>query len=224
MAWFDIALFVTSFVTLFVVIDPPGVVPIFAALTEDTKRAYRFSMALRGILVATGVLFAFAFGGEALLDTVGIGLPAFSTAGGVLLFLMGIEMVFEKRTERRSKSAEHFVEETQAHHPDHDGPEDISVFPLGIPMIGGPGAIASVVLLMSAHEGAVGEQASVLIALAIVLLITFLALVFLTEAIHRAGPTVSTLLSRLMGVMLSALATQYIFNGVRDGLLVGLGG
>ncbi len=215
----EISLFVTSFVTLFVVIDPPGVVPIFASLTEGTSRAYRFSMALRGTLVASGVLFAFAFGGETLLTTVGITLPAFSTAGGLLLFVMGLEMVFEKRTERRSKTAEHLVEETQQHHPDHQGPEDISVFPLGIPLIGGPGAIASTVLLMSANEGAFVAQGSILAALGLVLLLTFLSLAFLTELVRRAGETFSTLLTRLMGVLLCALAVQYVFNGLREGLL-----
>lgn len=219
MSWFDLSLFVTSFVTLFVVIDPPGVAPIFASLTEGTKRSYRFSMALRGTVVATFVLFAFAFVGETLLELVGITLPAFSTAGGILLFIMGMEMVFERRNERRSKTAEHVVEEVHEHHPDHKGPEDISVFPLGIPLIGGPGAIASVVLLMSAHEGAALAQGTVLLALGSVLLLTFLALVFLTEVIQRAGETLSTLLTRLMGIMLSALAVQYVFNGLRDGLL-----
>ena len=213
------SLFVTAFVTLLVVIDPPGVAPIFASLTEGTSRAYRFKMALKGSAVATGVLFAFAFGGKTVLDLVGIGLPAFSTAGGILLFIMGMEMVFERRTERRSKAAEHLVEDAHQHHPDQEGPEDISVFPLGIPLVAGPGAIASTVLLMTHAEGAIVAQSAVLIALGLVLLITFLTLVFLTEVIQMAGETFSTLLTRLMGVMLTALAVQYVFNGLREGLL-----
>ncbi len=215
----DLSLFLTSFVTLLVVIDPPGVVPIFASLTSGTTRAYRFSMALRGTLVATFILFAFAFGGEALLTAVGITLPAFSTAGGLLLFVMGFEMVFEKRTARRSKFAEHVAEESHLRHPDQLGPEDISVFPLGIPMLAGPGAIASTVLLMSANEGALTAQGAVLAALGLVLVLTFLSLAFLAEIIHRAGETFSSLLSRLMGIMLCALAVQYVFNGLKDGLL-----
>jgi len=215
----DWSIFVTAFVTLVVVIDPPGVAPIFASLTEGGTRKYRFSMALKGTLVATGVLFAFAFGGKIVLDTVGIGLPAFSTAGGILLFIMGMEMVFERRNKRRSKTAEHLAEDAHQHHPDNEGPEDISVFPLGIPMVAGPGAIATIVLLMTNAEGHIVAQSAVLAALGLVLLITFLALVFLTEVIQRAGETFSMLLTRLMGVMLTALAVQYVFNGLREGLL-----
>ena len=215
----DWSVFVTAFVTLLVVIDPPGVAPIFASLTQGGSKRYRFAMALKGSLVATGVLFAFALGGKAVLDTVGIGLPAFSTAGGVLLFIMGMEMVFEKRTERRSKTAEHLAEDAHQHHPDQQGPEDISVFPLGIPLVAGPGSIATVVLLMTNNEGHLIAQSAVLFALALVLMITFLSLVFLTELIQRAGETFSTLLTRLMGVMLTALAVQYIFNGLKAGLL-----
>jgi multiple antibiotic resistance protein len=219
----DWSVFVTAFVTLFVVIDPPGVTPIFASLTEGGSRKYRLAMALKGVTVATGVLFVFAFGGKVLLDAVGIGLPAFSTAGGILLFIMGMEMVFEKRTERRSKAAEHLAEDVHQHHPEHEGPEDISVFPLGIPLVAGPGAIASTVLLMTNAQGHLVEQSAVLIALALVLLLTFLALVFLTEAIKRAGETFSTLLTRIMGIMLTALAVQYVFNGLQAGLLTPAG-
>jgi len=216
----DWSIFVTAFVTLVVVIDPPGVAPIFASLTEGGSRKYRFTMALKGTLVATGVLFAFAFGGKIVLDAVGIGLPAFSTAGGILLFIMGMEMVFERRTERRSKTAEHLAEDVHQHHPESQGPEDISVFPLGIPLVAGPGAIASIVLLMTNAEGHILAQSAVLFALALVLLLTFLSLVFLTEVIQRAGETFSALLTRLMGVMLTALAVQYVFNGLREGLLI----
>jgi len=215
----DWAVFVSAFVTLLVVIDPPGVAPIFASLTHGESRGFRFKMALKGTLVATGVLFAFAFGGEWLLDAVGIGLPAFSTAGGILLFYMGMEMVFEKRTERRTKTAEHAVEEVHSHHPDQEGPEDISVFPLGIPLMAGPGSMATTVLLMSANEGSMVATSAVLVALALVLILTFLILVFLTEAIQLAGDTFSILLTRLMGVMLTALAVQYVFNGLKAGLL-----
>lgn len=215
----DWSLFITAFVTLLVVIDPPGVVPIFVSLTEGGSRKYRNAMALKGSIVATGVLFSFAFGGKVVLDAVGIGLPAFSTAGGILLFIMGMEMVFERRTERRSKTATTLAEDVHQHHPDHEGPEDISVFPLGIPLIAGPGAIASTVLLMTNAQGHLIAQTSVLFALGLVLLITFLSLVFLAEAIHRAGETFSTLLTRLMGVMLTALAVQYVFNGLKEGLL-----
>jgi len=130
-----------------------------------------------------------------------------------------MEMVFERRNKRRSKTAEHLAEDAHQHHPDNEGPEDISVFPLGIPMVAGPGAIATIVLLMTNAEGHIVAQSAVLAALGLVLLITFLALVFLTEVIQRAGETFSTLLTRLMGVMLTALAVQYVFNGLLEGLL-----
>ena len=126
-----IELFVSSFVTFFVVIDPPGCAPIFASLTSGTTAAHRRAMALRSVAIASGILLFFGLFGEDLLDALGISLAAFRIAGGIMLFLIALEMVFERRTARRESRAQ----EVNAS-PEH---EDISVFPMAIPMIAGPG-------------------------------------------------------------------------------------
>ena len=125
-----------AFVTLFVIIDPIGLAPLFVALTTGKTSAQRRSIAMRSILTAAGLLAAFGIGGEYVLTKIGIGMPAFRISGGILLFLTAIEMLFEKRTERREKTAE-----------DDEGP-DPAVFPLAMPLIGGPGAMTSMILLI----------------------------------------------------------------------------
>ncbi|MBV9843325.1 MAG: MarC family protein, partial [Sphingomonadaceae bacterium] len=140
------ALFVSALVTFFVVIDPPGCAPIFAGLTRDVPNPQRRAMAIRSVAVAAFILLFFGLLGEALLRALGISLAAFRIAGGVMLFLIALDMVFERRTARR----EHRAQEVSAD-PEHD---DISVFPMGIPMIAGPGSIASVMLMMARTSGA----------------------------------------------------------------------
>ena len=137
-------LFISAFVTFLVVIDPPGCAPIFASLTSGAAADHRRSMAIRSVLIATGILLFFALLGEELLDALGISLSAFRIAGGIMLFLIAIDMVFEKRTERR----EHRAQEVSA-----SEAEDVSVFPMAIPMIAGPGSIASVMLLLARRDG-----------------------------------------------------------------------
>ena len=139
-----IGLFVSAFVTFFVVIDPPGCAPIFAGLTRDQPAAHRRMMAFRSVAVATAILLFFGLLGEKLLHALGISLAAFRIAGGIMLFLIALDMVFERRTQRRETRAQEVSAD-----PEHD---DISVFPMGIPMIAGPGSIASVMLLMARNE------------------------------------------------------------------------
>ena len=158
-------LFISAFVTFLVVIDPPGCAPIFASLTSGAAADHRRSMAIRSVLIATGILLFFALLGEELLDALGISLSAFRIAGGIMLFLIAIDMVFEKRTERR----EHRAQEVSA-----SEAEDVSVFPMAIPMIAGPGSIASVMLLMARREG-LQESLLVLGALFATLALTLLA-------------------------------------------------
>ena len=155
-------LFISAFVTFFVVIDPPGCAPIFASLTGTAPAPHRRAMAVRSTLVAALILYLFAIFGEAFLGSLGISLDAFRVAGGVMLFLIALEMVFEKRTERRT----HRAEDVKAD-PQH---EDISIFPMAIPMIAGPGSIASVMLLTSKSVG-ISQTLVVLGALALVLLV-----------------------------------------------------
>jgi len=201
-----IELFISSFVTFLVVIDPPGVAPIFSGLTQGADAAHRRSMAIRATLIAAGILLVFALFGEDFLRALGVGLDAFRIAGGIMLFLIALEMVFEKRTQRREER----VKEVQAS-PEH---EDISVFPMAIPMIAGPGSIASAMLLTGRSDGWV-EGAVVLGALILVLAITLVALLLAAPLMRLLGHKVEAMLTRLLGVILAALAAQFVIDGIR---------
>jgi multiple antibiotic resistance protein len=199
-------LFISAFVTFFVVIDPPGCAPIFASLTGTAPAQHRRAMALRSTLVAALILYLFAIFGEAFLGALGISLDAFRVAGGVMLFLIALEMVFEKRTERRT----HRAEDVKAD-PQH---EDISIFPMAIPMIAGPGSIASVMLLTSKSVG-IAQTLVVLGALALVLLVNLAALLAAGPLMKAVGHRVEAMITRILGVVLAALAAQFIIDGVK---------
>lgn len=200
-------LFISAFVTLFVVIDPIGVAPVFGAMTSGAPPAQARAMALRAAVTAALILFVFATLGERLLGALGIGLDSFRIAGGIMLFLIALEMVFEKRTERREQRAEK-VRATPA-------VEDVSVFPLAIPMIAGPGAIATVMLLMARAEGT-AHSLVVLGALALILLLTAAALVAAGPILRVLGDRAEAVITRLLGVILAALASQYVIDGIRS--------
>ncbi len=196
----DTAFFITAFVTMFVVIDPIGLAPLFVALTHGMTTAARRRIALRATLIGILILLAFAAFGEALLSFIGISMPAFRVAGGILLFLTALDMLFERRTKRREDKQEE----------DRDDP---SVFPLAIPLIAGPGAIASVILLMGQRPGVEGA-ALVLGATGIVMLIVmgfFLASGMIERALGKTGVTVVT---RLLGMLLAALSVQFVLDGL----------
>ena len=198
-------LFVSAFVTFLVVIDPPGCAPIFASLTSDAQAAQRRSMAIRSVLIAAGILLFFALLGEDLLSALGISLSAFRIAGGIMLFLIALEMVFEKRQARRSNRAEDVNARPEI--------DDVSVFPMAIPMIAGPGSIASVMLLMARSEG-LSESAVVLGALAAVLVLTLLALLLAGPLMRLLGYRMEAMITRLLGVILAALAAQFVIDGI----------
>jgi len=204
-------LFVSAFVTLFVVIDPPGCAPIFAGLTSGMSAAHRRTMAVRAVGVAAVILIGFALFGEALLGALGISLESFRIAGGIMLFLIALEMVFEKRTERREDRAEK-VKGT----PD----TDISIFPMAMPMIAGPGSIASVMLLMSQNDG-IERSGIILGALALILALTLLALLLAGPIMRLLGTKIEAVISRVLGVLLGALATQFVIDGIRASLVAG---
>ncbi|WP_114952901.1 MarC family protein [Sphingosinicella terrae] len=197
-------LFVSAFVTFLVVIDPPGCAPIFAALTGNATPVHRRAMAIRSVMVASGILLFFALFGEDLLRALGISLGAFRIAGGIMLFLIAIDMVFEKRTERRENRAQE-VTASEA--------EDISVFPMAIPMIAGPGSIASAMLLMARSEG-IGESAVVLGALLATLLLTLIALLAAGPLMRLLGHKLEAMITRILGVILAALAAQFVIDGI----------
>jgi multiple antibiotic resistance protein len=199
-----IELFVSSLVTFLVVIDPPGCAPIYAGLTSGASPANRRAMAIRAVAIATGILLFFGLLGEDLLSALGVSLSAFRIAGGILLFLIAIDMVFEKRTERR----EHRAEEVSA-----SEAEDVSVFPMAIPMIAGPGSIASIMLLMARSDG-LGESLVVLAALGLTLLLTLVALLAAGPLMRLLGHRMEAMLTRLLGVILAALATQFVIDGI----------
>ena len=206
-----IELFVSAFITFFVVIDPPGCAPIFAGLTAGTTATHRRVMATRAVLVAAVILFGFALFGEALLRALGISLNAFKIAGGIMLFLIALEMVFEKRTERREDRAEK-VKASE--------PADISIFPMAMPMIAGPGSIASVMLLMSQNNG-IERTAVVLAAMAAILALTLVALLAAGPLMRVVGAKIEAVVSRLLGVLLGALAVQFVIDGIRAALVAG---
>jgi multiple antibiotic resistance protein len=200
-----IHLLLSSFVTFLVVIDPPGCAPIFASLTRATPPRERAMMAVRAVLIAGGILLFFGLLGEDLLKALGVSLAAFRIAGGIMLFLIALEMVFEKRTQRRESRAQEVNED-----PEHD---DITVFPMAIPIIAGPGSIASVMLLMARSEG-LYESLAVLAALAATLVLTLLALLAAGTLMRLVGRRMEAMLTRLLGVILAALAAQFVIDGI----------
>ena len=201
----------TAFVTLFVVVDPIGLAPLFVALTQGVPRSARLAIGLRACAVGIGVLTLFGLLGEAVLAFVGISMPAFRIAGGILLFLTALEMLFERRNERREGRAEAAA-------------PDPSVFPLGIPLIGGPGAIATMILLAGEVEGdALGLLAlhATMVAVVATAFALFLAAPLIERALGRTGILVVT---RLLGMLLAALSVQFVLDGLRGALGAGPGG
>ena len=202
-------LFLSAFVTLFVVIDPPGCAPIYAGLVSGASQRQATAMAARASVIAALILVGFALLGEQLLGALHIGLDAFRIAGGIMLFLIALDMVFEKRTERREQRAEKVRIQNEA----TPEVEDVSVFPMAMPMIAGPGSIATVMLLMSRAEGT-AQTLVILAALAAVMLLTFAALAAAKPIMRVLGVRVEAVLTRLLGVLLAALAAQYVIVGV----------
>ena len=199
-------IFLSAFITLFVVLDPPGCAPIYAGLTSGATPQQKRSMAIRACLIAGAILLVFALFGEGLLAALHIELDSFRTAGGIMLFLIALDMVFEKRTERREARAEKVRETPEI--------EDVSVFPMAMPMLAGPGAIASIMLLSGAADG-LDEVLVVLAELLAVLLLTLVALLAAGPLMKLVGARIETVITRLLGVLLAALAAQYVFDGIR---------
>jgi len=200
------ALFLSAFITLFVVIDPPGCAPIYAGLTKGATSAQRRNMAIRACVIAAAILLVFALFGEQLLGALHIELDSFRIAGGLMLFWIAFEMVFEKRTQRREDRAQKVAATPEV--------EDVSVFPMAIPMLAGPGAIAAIMLLMNEAQGLQGTL-TVLGALGAVLLITMFALIAAGPLMHLFGDKVEAAVTRVLGVLLAALAAQYVIDGLR---------
>lgn len=195
-----------AFITILVTIDPPGLAPLFLALTGGMNRAERLQVSIRASVIGFGVLALFALAGAAILKAFGITLPAFRVAGGLLLFYIAAEMIFEQRNERKEKSASAAVTK--------DRIRDIAAFPLAIPLIAGPGAISATVLLSSKMPGIAGQGA--LLAIILLCLVLTYCVFLLAERIDGLlGMTGRSILTRLLGVILAALAVQFVADGIK---------
>jgi multiple antibiotic resistance protein len=199
-------LFLSAFVTLFVVIDPPGCAPIYAGLVSGATPKQASAMAIRACAIAAAILLVFALFGEQLLGALHIELNSFRLAGGIMLFVIAMDMVFEKRTQRREARAEAVKLTPEV--------EDVSVFPMAMPMIAGPGSIATIMLLMARAEG---TEATLVIlgAMLAVILLTLAALIAARPLMKLLGTRVEAVITRLLGVLLAALAAQYVIDGVK---------
>jgi multiple antibiotic resistance protein len=207
-----LSLLLASFVTFFVAIDPVAMAPMFTTMTNGMTPEWRRKMAFKAIAIATGILLAFAFGGAWLLEQIHVSIDAFRIAGGILLFLIAVDMLFEKRAERREERAEQVAAE-QAKHPGTQ--DDISVFPLAIPLISGPGAIASIMLLFAEHEDIV-SRGFILLGVGANLALCLIAFLLAGPLSKIMGETVASMLTRIFGILLAALAAQFVVDGIRN--------
>ncbi|HZD89073.1 MAG TPA: MarC family protein [Pseudolabrys sp.] len=197
---------ISALVTLVVVVDPIGLVPTFIAITAGLPDHARRSVALRASLISCAVLAGSALVGDWLLRQMSISLPAFRVAGGLLLFSIASEMVFGVRTVRQSQQAEEAVEERV---------RNIAAFPLAVPLLAGPGAITATILLSGRSGGEPVRLALLLAVIGIVVVICLAVFLAATRVAHLLGATGSAVLSRLLGVLLAALAVQFVIDGVR---------
>ncbi|TKT79302.1 MarC family protein [Aquamicrobium sp. LC103] len=195
-----------AFVTILVTIDPPGLAPLFLALTGGMNRSERMQVGLRASIISLVVLAIFAIAGATILAVFGITLPAFRVAGGLLLFYIAFEMIFERRQERHERSAERAVTK--------DMIRNIAAFPLAIPLIAGPGAISATVLL-SGTLPSPAERAALVAIIALSIAITYLVFVLAERVDAFLGETGRSILTRLLGVILAALAVQFVADGIK---------
>jgi len=196
----DYSAFITAFITLFVIIDPIGLSPIFVALTKGEEATHRRGIAIRATLIAGILLVLFGLFGEAVLGFAGISMPAFRIAGGILLFLTALDMLFERRSKRRKGQA--------------NSENDPSVFPLATPLIAGPGSIATMILLTGEAGGNWAVIGMVMLVLAAVLLLVLLAFMSAGLLERALGTTGTNVVSRLLGMLLAALSVQFVVDGI----------
>jgi len=204
---------IVALTTFFATIGPLDVAAMFAAMTPNATPRERRSMALRGTLISLAILLIFAFAGEILLVSLGISLPALKVAGGILLLLIGIEMVFARASGSTSTTTEENNEAVDK--------EDVAVFPLATPLIAGPGTIGAIILLMSDVSGDWMRQMVIIGALVAVLLLTLLLLLLANQVQRLLGITGMQVVSRVFGVLLAALAVQFMFDGIAQSGLLG---
>lgn len=198
---------INAFTTLLVTVDPPGLAPLFLGLTQGMTRGERKQVAVRGSLIAFAILAVFALFGASILGALGISMGAFRIAGGLMLFVISFEMIFEKRNERKEKTTDAAITKDHIH--------NLAVFPLAIPLIAGPGAISATVLIAGTMDGVAGKVQLIGV-IAVCLALVFAALI-LAERLNRfLGVTGRALLTRLLGVLLAALSVQFVVDGVKS--------
>lgn len=198
---------ISAFTTLLVTVDPPGLAPLFLGLTQGMTRAQRQQVAIRGSVMGFAILTVFALFGATILGALGISMGAFRIAGGLMLFAIAFEMIFEKRNERKEKTTDDAITKDHIH--------NLAVFPLAIPLIAGPGAISATVLISGTMDGWLGKLQLVLV-IGVVLGLVFVSL-YLAERLNRfLGVTGRALLTRLLGVLLAALSVQFVVDGVKS--------
>jgi multiple antibiotic resistance protein len=196
----------TAFVTMLVTLDPPGLAPVFIGLTLGMTRAAQREVALRATIIAFAILAAFAFGGGGVMDLLGISIPAFRIAGGLLLFYIAFEMIFELRSQRKQELASDAVT--------IDRIRNVAAFPLAIPIMSGPGSITATMLL-AGRAGSDWQALTGLMAIiAVVMLLCYLTFLMAERVSRLLGTTGNLVLTRMLGVVLAALAVQFVINGV----------
>ena len=199
----ELEFLITSFVALFVIIDPIGLTPIFVALTQGMDEQLRRKIAIRAIAVSGFIITLFILFGETVLGFIGISMPAFRVAGGILLFLTALDMLFQRRSERRENQTEDKII------------DDPSVFPLAIPLITGPGAIATVILIAGAKPGLIGIASAGIVS-TLVLISVFVFFSSASGLERLLGRTGIGVLTRLLGMLLAALSVQFVLEGLFD--------
>jgi len=202
--------YINAFATLFVTIDPVGLAPMFLAVTAGMSTENRRRVAIRATITAAAILGMFYFTGQTVLNVLGISVSAFRVAGGILLFLIAIEMIFGKRQERKSETTEKAMESAEAHHATIN---ELAIFPLAIPLISGPAAISAIILLSSQAPDTLTYAG--LGGVITIILLSCLGAFLLAERIERAlGDTAQLVITRLLGVLLAALSVQFVADGV----------
>ncbi|MBB4010391.1 MarC family protein [Allorhizobium taibaishanense] len=201
-----VELLLNAFTTLLVTLDPPGLAPLFLGLTRGMNRQQRKQVALRGSIIAFCILAVFAVFGASILETLGISIGAFRIAGGLMLFAIAFEMIFEKRQERKEKTSEDAITRDHMH--------NIAVFPLALPLIAGPGAISATILLAGSLPGPV-ERTELILVIGLCIGVVLLALLIADRLDRLLGVTGRAILTRLLGVILAALSVQFVVDGIK---------
>lgn len=201
-----------AFTTLIVTLDPPGMAPIFMGLTVGMTADQRRQVAIRGSVIAFGILAVFALFGAKVLGTLGISLGAFRIAGGLLLFWIAFEMIFERRQERKEKASEIAITKDHIH--------NVSVFPLALPLIAGPGAISATILIAGSMPGTL-QRIELLVVIAVAIAILLGVMLIADRLSKLLGVTGRAIMTRLLGVLLAALSVQFVVDGVRSAFPMG---